>query len=138
MGLTMGRTMRRCGYAKWHREWSGNRRTRRLMEIEETLRVPQKIDDSAPAALAPAVIDDPHTTDRPTHSSHKGLYWLAVLVFLALAAAGIYLYTQPKTGGQAPTAGGRGGGRGGRGFGVVPVTAAQAKRGDIGVYISNI
>jgi multidrug efflux system membrane fusion protein len=108
------------------------------VEIAETLEVPQKIDDSAPAVLAPPVIEDPRLEDRPVKTRHTGLYWLAGLVFVALAAAGIYLYTQPKTGGQAPTAGGRGGGRGGRGFGVVPVTATQAKRGDIGVYISNI
>jgi multidrug efflux system membrane fusion protein len=108
------------------------------MEIAETLEVPHKIDDSAPAVLAPPVIEDPRTEDQSTHSSHKGLYWLAGLVFVALAAAAIYLVAQPKFTGGATAAAGKGGGRGGRGFGVVPVTATQAKRGDIGVYISNI
>ena len=71
------------------------------------------------------------------HSSHRGLYWLAGLVFVALAAAAIYVVAQTKSTGQAPAGTGRGG-RGGRGFGVVPVTVTQAKRGDIGVYINNI
>lgn len=96
--------------------------------------MPQEIDRSARTG----VIEDQRQVEPPSHSRHRGLYWLAGLVFLALAAAGVYyVVAQPKTIGQAQTAGG-GGGRGGRGFGVVPVTAVQAKRGDIGVYINNI
>jgi membrane fusion protein, multidrug efflux system len=101
--------------------------------------VQQEIDRPARTGVIEGLPNGNHLPNGgpPSGSKHRGLYWLAGLLFLAVAATAFYLVVQPKMSGQAPTKAGRGGGRG-RGFGVVPVTATLAKRGDIGVYISNI
>jgi membrane fusion protein, multidrug efflux system len=73
--------------------------------------------------------------EEPRRHSHRWWLWLFVS---ALLAAGAY-FLWPKQGGPVPattTSQARGGG--GRGAPVIPVVAAKARRGDIGVYITGL
>src|SRR6266404_4035875 len=80
-----------------------------------------------------------HTESTGRRPRRKLWSWLIALL---LVIGGVYFFTQtnaartivnPPSGG----AGGKGGrgGRGGRGAGTIPVVAAHAQRGNIGVYI---
>jgi multidrug efflux system membrane fusion protein len=73
----------------------------------------------------------------------RGIWLLALCLVLAAAGAYWYFAMQAPAGGDAPKGPGRpGGGGGGRGPNdpnrSVPVIAAQAKKGDVGVYISGL
>src|ERR1700693_3052100 len=68
----------------------------------------------------------------------KSRFWLWLLIFIALGAAVYEFVVVPrlKTDQTANAPGGKGGGK--KGGGVIPVVAARAKSGPIGVYYSGL
>jgi multidrug efflux system membrane fusion protein len=79
----------------------------------------------------------PEVKGEPPRSSSRG--WLWLLVLIAVVAAGAY-FLWPKLKPAAPPANGSTGaaGKKGRGPGILPVVAARASKGNIGVYISGL
>ena len=74
-------------------------------------------------------------TKSPKQRSSRGRWlWVCVLVLLAAGA----LYLRPKAGSifASPTAPAKAGKKGGSG--IIPVVAAKARRGNIGVYITGL
>lgn len=82
----------------------------------------------------------PPSTDpeKPKSKGVRALVWILLLLFFAIGFFVVLRQHQSAT--ATPGAGGGGGGRrgGGAGGGQVAVTAATAKKGDIGVYVDAI
>src|SRR5579872_3121805 len=77
---------------------------------------------------------EPPSTGKPRR---HGWIWLLVLI---LVGVGVYYYlrshSNPAT--AAPSAAQSPGGSPGRGAGAIPVVAARARKGDIGVYVTGL
>lgn len=95
------------------------------------------MDHHTPSALLP---DRPPTSgvkkdERQRSSSLRWLWWVLFLVVL-LGASAYFLLPKPK---QAPSsASAANAGKKGRGLGSIPVVAAKAQKGNIGVYFAGL
>jgi len=86
---------------------------------------------------APVIGAPERQRENPPQRPRSGKGWIWFLVLAVAAAAGYYFYSKsgPSTGASNATAGAGATAKGGRGFGVTPVVAARAKKGDISVYV---
>jgi membrane fusion protein, multidrug efflux system len=88
-----------------------------------------------PPEIGERIIPPKKVEGEARSHTRRRWFWLAVLALLALGA---YSYTRKHGGaGPATTSGQSAGGRG-RGGMVIPVVAAKARKGDIGVYLTGL
>jgi membrane fusion protein, multidrug efflux system len=96
-----------------------------------------------PSTLDRHDLQEPMPSYQPTEpppsgeTKSHGWIWLLVLVLVGL---GVYYYfrTHSNSANAAASASQTAGGRLGRGSGVIPVVAARARKGDIGVYFTGL
>jgi multidrug efflux system membrane fusion protein len=88
--------------------------------------------------LPPLALPEPKQQKLLPPPEKKGRGWLWLMIIIALGAAAYYFLVLPRLkSAQSSTApAGKGGGK--KGGGTIPVVAARAKRGSIGVYYSGL